>query len=209
MGVRRSLAAIVVGLVCLSGCTRNIAVESEFPMPVMERLPVRMAAYYSEQFSTYEMQRSDVRTGDWSFDIGRANVELFERLFVGMFDGLSRISDLQSLDVDLSGIDCIIEPTVEQLEFRIPEQSEDKFYDVTVQYRLRLYRPDRSMIDSWVVLGEGRSLVRLFEVEEPLEQATRLAMRDAAADFAIGFSERSRIQAWLAEERGIDLARAN
>jgi hypothetical protein len=175
----------------------------------MDRFPVRMAAYYSEQFSTYEWQRSDERTGDWSFDIGKANVALFEQLLEGMFAGLSRISDLQSVDVDLTGIDCVIEPAVEQFVFRVPEQIEEKFYDVTVQYRLRLYRPDRSLIDSWVVLGEGRSLVHVLKVVEPLEDATRLAMRDAAADFAIGFGARPRIQAWLTEERGIDVARAN
>ena len=56
--------------------------------------------------------------------------------------------------------------------------------------------------------GQGRSLTHLFDTKAPLEEATRVAMRDAAADLAIGFAERPRIREWLAEERSLVVASA-
>src|SRR4029077_3498304 len=83
-------SAIVAG-VLLAACSSSVIVESKFPSPLVEALPVRMGIIIPEELYNY-IYTEEIRDESlWTIALGDANVAMLKPLFAKMFQETRKI----------------------------------------------------------------------------------------------------------------------
>jgi len=190
----RSLA--VAGAACLAGCGGSqVIVESTFPKPLVEALPVSMGVIIPDELYNFIYTEDIPDQSLWTIALGDANVAMLAPLFEGMFRQTTDIDSLAVAATD-SSLDGVIEPKLEKFEFDVPQGERDKFVEVWLQYQITVYEPSGATIIEWPVSGYGKSeLAR--DAEDAVQRAAIVAMREAGATIATKFSEQPQIKEWL------------
>ncbi len=184
-----TLAALApTALAALVGCGDvEVAAESEVPTPLVDPLPVTVGIHYSEDFSKYS--HSEERWGvDWKADLGPYHVRMAERLFQAAFRETIPVTDLKAIPANPPYV-AIIEPRIEQYSFITPKDTGANYYAVTIKYRLNVLAPSGETADSLTFTGYGSFKSGGVSTTAPMVNATKAAMRDAAAKFLVQFPE--------------------
>jgi hypothetical protein len=82
-----------------------------------------------------------------------------------------------------------MEPVIEQYSFATARETGGKYVAVTIRYRINVFNPQGQLHDVLSLTGYGTSMAEGLSSGPPIEQATRSAMRDAAARFLTQFSQ--------------------
>ncbi len=190
----------VLAFAALSACTHSVPVDTEFPEPLIAPMPVAVAVYYDESLSNFEHTESIEQGSDWKVKLGDANLKMFERLFESMFQNLVPVSSPEAGFAQGSRFEAIIIPAIEEMQIAPPRYGESEFFEAWIQYRVEAFHPDREPIVNWLVSGYGRSEGSMLQPSKSLQEATVLAMRDAAANIVIKFRQQPRIREWLDQQ---------
>jgi hypothetical protein len=198
-------ATVSFALMALAACTTTAPVENDFPVPVMNSMPLTVGVQYGEEFSTFEFREEIPGQQHWIVQMGPANVGLFDNVFGAMFSETVQIPndgniEQGDLGVPRRRLDAIIRPEIETYEFAIPSDWGSNTFTVWITYRMKMYRPDGSLIASWPVRSYGESLHQWFNSDDSLSEATTMAMRDAGAYLTLYFKDEPKIREWLREE---------
>lgn len=189
--------ALVAAVAALSGCAAtSVEVVGDFPSSaVVERLPLTIGVYYDPDFSAYQLDEPIPTRGDWTIDIGAAQVDMFRAVLPAMFD---RVEEVDGPDADVA-VDAILVPRVEEMQFAIPFQTKSNFFEVWIRYQLTLHDPSTdTVIASWPLTAYGRTRDAMLEsAEQAIEQAAVMALRDAGAFLAIDFRRTRELAPWL------------
>jgi hypothetical protein len=170
-------------------------VDPTIPDPLIDKLPLSVAARYPENFAHFVHEEVVIGKEKWSIDLGRANEMLFTQLFGAMFTDYQVIQ--QDTDPRDLAIDAFIEPTIDAFEFSVPAQSQTEEFAVWIRYRIKIFDDQGNEIANWPISAYGKSLTTTFGSDAALRRAAVLAMRDAAAlvilqmDKATGISKLS------------------
>lgn len=218
---------LILGLLAVisSGCTTS-AVESEFPVPVVDKLPLRVAVHFDESFSNYAYREQAAGEPSWVIMMGSANVSMFRRVFQGMFDQTIELPEIAPLKFPVADVDAVIVPAVETFELRVPQQPpvnpdgtppglegvnlSTDYFTVWITYRMTMYDNQGREIASWPVRAYGQTpsgVMDMFGPDEALARTTTVAMRDAGAYLSIYFEDEPRIREWLREEGWLNRSR--
>ena len=203
---RVALCVSVVALL-LSGCVsrvEHVAVNTGFPSPVVEPLPLRMGLHLPGELRDYTHKETIPGHSTWSFELGAANQSLFEPLFSAMFRDVV-LTDSRTPGNGNGAFDGVLEPHLERFEFDMPRGRDTRFAEVWLQYRVHLYSPDGRLLADWPVTGYGKSRASGTMPRRALRDATVRAMRDAGASISIRFGAEPAVADWL---RDIDNGRA-
>ena len=186
----------VAAVACLAGCGGSqVIVESIFPKPLVEALPVSMGVIIPDELYNFIYTEDIPDQSLWTIALGDANVAMLAPLFEGMFQQTRDIDSL-ALAANDSSLDGVIEPKLEKFEFDVPQGERDKFVEVWLQYAITVYDPSGATIIEWPVSGYGKSeLAR--DAEDAVQRAAVVAMREAGATIATKFSEQPQIKVWL------------
>lgn len=192
---RLRLLAVLAGT-CLTGCGGSeVIVESTFPTPLIEPLPVSMGVVIPDELYNFIYTEDIPDQSLWTIALGDANVAMLGPLFDGMFRETRTIESLARAAGDAS-LDGVIEPRLEKFEFDVPTGERDEFVEVWLQYQITVYEPDGATVIQWPVSGYGKSeLVR--DPEDAVQRAAVVAMREAGATISTKFSEQPQVKAWL------------
>ena len=105
-------------------------------------------------------------------------------------------------DGSLPVVDGVIAPSIEQVQFAIPDQTGGDFYEVWISYKLTLFDAGGNNVGELPLIGYGKSNERNFsqlgQQTPALHDATTWALRDAAAVLSFQFREQVEVQKWLA-----------
>lgn len=183
-----------------SGCSGSVMVQQAFPTPLVERMPLRVAVHYSPALTDYVYKEDASNDRDWTVQLGEANVRMFESVFGGLFTETRRVSGIQAAAAEMPGLDAIVAPAIDAFEFSLPSQSATDQYAVWIRYNLDVYGPDGQLIVRWPIAAYGQSGTGGLSDEKSMERATVLALRDAAATIATGFSQQPKIRDSLLKE---------
>ncbi len=173
-------------LLGVAACSQSMTVQTGFPTPVLEPLPLVVGIRYPETLTNFVHQEAPPLESEWTIRLGAANQLLFDKLFGAMFVETVMLGP----DTDVAAhpeLDAVIEPTLEEFEFSLPRQSQTDQYAVWLRYNVRVYTPDGELISNWPVTAYGQVGAKMMAPEKSMQQATVLAMRDAAASIAVGF----------------------
>jgi len=186
----------VAAVACLAGCGGSqVIVESTFPKPLVEALPVSMGVIIPDELYNFIYTEDIPDQSLWTIALGDANVAMLAPLFEGMFQQTRDIDSL-ALAASDSTLDGVIEPKLEKFEFDVPQGERDKFVEVWLQYAITVYDPSGATIIEWPVSGYGKSELSR-DAEDAVQRAAVVAMREAGATIATKFSEQPQIKVWL------------
>ena len=180
----------------LSACGSKVTVKDPtIPAPLIDKLPLKVAGRYPENFEHFVHQERVIGKEKWSIDLGSSNQLLFTQLFGAMF------TEYQVIDADVDpsdlGVDALIEPSIDAFEFSVPNQSQTDEFAVWVRYRIKIFDDEGNQVANWPISAYGKAQSTLFGGDGALRRAAVLAMRDAAAliilqmDKATGISKMS------------------
>ena len=99
-------------------------------------------------------------------------------------------------------VDGIIAPSIEEVQFAIPDQTGGDFYEVWIRYKLTLFDGDGNNVGEYPLIGYGKANERNFgqlgQRTPALHEATTWALRGAAAELSLRFRDQVEVQDWLA-----------
>lgn len=197
---RRVPRTPVIAALLLTGCAQSIVVDTDFPQPLVEPLPLKVGVHYDLALTEYNYTEELPSDATWSFTLGEANTKLFDGAFAALFEQTVPVEDPGGTGDPYSGLNAVIEPSLEAFEFSLPRQSRSEQYSVWIRYRLNVYHPDGTRITGWPISAYGQSDSRTFGKSQAMEQATINALRDAFASIVIGFEKEPKIRAALFPE---------
>jgi hypothetical protein len=194
----RFWSALATG-VLLAACSSSVIVESKFPSPLVEALPVKMGILIPEELYNY-IYTEEIRDESlWTIALGDANVAMFKPLFAKMFQETRNV-DAVPVASNQDSLDGVLKPTIEKFEFDIPVNEKNKFVEVWIQYQLTLFEPDGNMVVAWSVSGYGKHELG-HSKEDAVQRAAVTAMREVGAAIATKFAQQPQIKSWLAEKK--------
>jgi hypothetical protein len=194
----RFWSAVATG-VLLAACSSSVIVESKFPSPLVEALPVKMGILIPEELYNY-IYTEEIRDESlWTIALGDANVAMFTPLFAKMFQETHNV-DAVPLASNGDSLDGVLKPTIEKFEFDIPTNEKNKFVEVWIQYQLTLFEPNGNTIVAWPVSGYGKHELG-HSKEDAVQRAAITAMREVGAAIATKFAQQPQIKSWLAEKQ--------
>jgi hypothetical protein len=186
----------IAAAMCLTGCGGSqVIVESTFPRPVVDPLPISMGVVIPDELYNFIYTEDIPDQSLWTIALGDANVAMLAPLFEGMFEETTDVASLALAAADPT-LDGVIEPKLEKFEFDVPQGERDEFVEVWLQYQITVYEPDGATVIQWPVSGYGKSEL-LRDAEDAVQRAAIVAMREAGATIATKFSEQPQIKQWL------------
>jgi hypothetical protein len=187
------------GAVVVAGCAQSVVVDSDFPTPLVQRLPVRMGIIYDDALRNYVHHEELPEQATWTIELGQASVAMLQPLFSTMFTSVQEVDDVPVEPAYQSQLDGVIKPTLEKFEFDVPVRTRDSFAEVWLQYRLSLYEPNGKLITEWPVSGYGKAEVMHSKEAESVNKAAVVAMREVGAAISTKFAEQPDVSYWLEE----------
>lgn len=180
------------------GCASSVVVDTEFPTPLVEPLPVRMGLIFPEELYNFIHSEAIPQQSTWTIDLGDANIAMLEPLFNSMFAETLNLGDQPAGQVDLSQVDGVLRPVLEKFEFDVPIGERDEFVEVWMQYKLTLYEPDGEVVTEWPVSGYGKAELD-GKRELAVQRAAIVAMREVGAAISTQFAAQPDVYYWLEE----------
>lgn len=187
----RLLAAALCALL-LSACASNkvtITVDSQVPVPVTAKLPLRAGVHYDAAFRQHVYQEDSEDRPDWRIESGASQMALFDQVLSSMFTELRSV-DAMPPGAQAAGLDLVLEPKIEEMQFSTPTEMKTDFYEAWIRYQLGVYEPDGSLLTTWRFEGYGKSSDKFLEnANEGMNEAINVALRDAGAKLVVKFGE--------------------
>jgi hypothetical protein len=199
--IARSLATTLaaLSLTWLAGCGPvKLVATTNIPTPLVVKIPVAVAVHVPQEFSTFA--HNEERSGtDWHIELGKAQTDGLMRLLNAMFERVIVVDDVNAAPQAGADVRAVLEPAVEEYAFVTPRDAGSPFYAVSIKYRINVYTPDGRLADSWGFTGYGTAPSQGIASDEPLTQATALALRDAGAKLAVEFRDQAIVRGLLPE----------
>ncbi len=174
----------------LSACASNVVVESDIPIPLMQKLPLSAKLQFSEEFLNYTHEETDKRRKLDTLNLGQAQADLFRTVFS---------SALTLLDDPNAPSDLIITPQILGLQYSEPRESTLNVYEVFLRYRITIDSPEQGEIADWVIKGYGKTPTAILSnANSAFSAATNVALRDVGAQISIGLPLQSSIKQFVA-----------
>jgi hypothetical protein len=194
-------ASLLLLLALLAGCgPTRVVVEGNFPPPLMEPLPLTLGVWYAEEFANHEFfdEARGRNESSWVVQTGAAQVEMWDTLLAGMFDQLVHMKGAPGADQMNPSVDAVLIPHVEELQYTIPTHTNIKVYEIWMRYRFELVTVRGEPIAEWTMSAYGKTPTAFLRSnQEAVNLAAVVALRDAGANFATGFTRVPEVQAWL------------
>jgi hypothetical protein len=180
------------------GCAKSVEVTTDFPVPLLEPIQLTAGIRYPEDLTDFVHTEDPELEPEWEIRLGQANLLMFRKLFGAMFTETIELQADPAMPVP-DNIDFIIEPKLEDLEFSVPRQSATDQYVVWLKYKLTLLLPDGQLISNWRITAYGQEDEGDMGMgsENAMRDAAIKALRDAAANIAIGFAEAPGVEDYL------------
>lgn len=198
------LALLAVNCCYLAGCASSVVVQSDFPTPLIEPLPVHVGLIFDEELRDFQHHEELPQQANWTIDLGDTNITMLQPLFESMF---ARTQNVETIPVDVpenNTLDGILKASLNRFEFDVPVASDNKFTEVWMQYQLDLYEPSGELITEWQVSGYGKAEIGRTKKAESVSRAAINAMREVGATISTRFAQQPRIGFWLKERQDAD-----
>ena len=201
--MNRTQAWILPCLAMLLGGCAGAVVEFDddaFPTPLVVVTDIDVGLVLNEELLSFRHIEEIDMYGGWEVPLGLVQPLLFRNVLGAMFLSVTEVESATEVHPDL---DAVLVPSIVGFQMSIPSQTNSNLYEVWIKYRLLLYDNKGELIVEWEFPAYGRANKEdygmLTDKDEPaLEDATMIALRDAAAEISLRFRNRPELKAWLA-----------
>jgi hypothetical protein len=194
-------AVLLLALGLLAGCSggATVAVEGDFPTPLVAPLPISVGLVLDDALTTFVHDEEIERFGHWRVEVGPMQGKLFRAVVGAMFQGVTEVPDVQRA----AGQSGVIVPEIQDFQISIPARTRSDFYEVWIKYVIRLYDEGGTLVVEWPLTAYGKTSREdygvLQDTDGPgMRDATIIALRDAGAFLALRFPQVPEVQEWIA-----------
>lgn len=186
----RNLSLLAASAVVLTACGGvEIKPTAPLPKPILQAMPAHVGLVIPGDMRDFT--HSETRWGvDWTVSLGEGHKNLMLQVLKETFAEVREFKDIEEAKAS-PGLKAIFEPRIENYSFVTARETGGRYYAVTIRYRIELYSPEGEKVDSLTLTGYGNALAKGISSGKPLTEASRAAMRDAAAKFLVQFPEQS------------------
>ena len=192
--------ALVATVLLLSACAATtIDISGTFPAPLIQKLPLTVGVFYDSAFTNHSFIEINDSTGDDQYIInsGSSQIELFNTMLPAVFQNVIELDSIESANAR-SDLDAVFVPAIEEFQVGLPQKTRLNVYEIWVKYNMRLAGSNGDYIADWVMTAYGKSPEETFQsVDDGVNDAANVALRDLAASFTLGFSDIPEVNDWL------------
>jgi hypothetical protein len=197
IAVKTALLGIML---LLSACAaKTIDISGTFPAPLIQKLPLTVGVFYDSAFTNHSFIEINDSTGDDQYIInsGSSQIELFNTMLPAVFQNVIELDSIESANAR-SDLDAVFVPAIEEFQVGLPQKTRLNVYEIWVKYNMRLAGSNGDYIADWVMTAYGKSPEETFQsVDDGVNDAANVALRDLAASFTLGFSDIPEVNDWL------------
>lgn len=172
--------SIIPVLVFFYGCSSQVKIDNpNIPKLLVTQAPFSIAIKYPDNFNNFIHEEKVIGRKTWQVDFSHSNKLLFNEIFQSFFKKVTVIE--YSKDNIYQNFNFTIMPSIDAIEFSVPEQSQDETFSVWIRYRIKIFDSTGNEIINWPISSYGKTSTTTFSDDDDLANAAILAMRDAAA----------------------------
>jgi hypothetical protein len=185
---RWRLTAVFLSTFTLVACGGiQIAPAPLLPKALIDVLPSKVGLVIPADQRSFT--HTETRGGmTWTISLGAGQQQLSRRMLESTFREISEFADLENAR-SAGDLQAIFEPRIEQFSFATAQETGGEYVAVTIRYRINVYAPNGERFDSLTLTGYGTASADGLGSAAPMEEASRSAMRDAAARFLTQFPD--------------------
>ncbi|MFQ3334215.1 MAG: hypothetical protein ACI8XI_000890 [Woeseiaceae bacterium] len=162
------------------GCSSQVKIDNpNIPKLLITQAPFSVAIKYPDNFNNFLHEEKVIGKKSWQVDFSNSNRLLFNEIFQSFFEQVSVLEN--SEDNIYENFNFTIMPSIDAIEFSVPEQSQDETFSVWIRYRVKIFDFTGMEIINWPISAYGKTSTTTFSDDKDLANAAILAMRDAAA----------------------------
>ena len=179
--------------------TSNIVIEGQYPSPNVTKIPLSIGVIYPQELIDFNyVEYSEIGEEEYRVQSGQSHRDLFDALLPSMFE---RVVVLDSIESAVSQeVDIVFLPAIEEFQLALPSKTKLDVFEVWVKYNLRISDSEGEGIADWILTSYGKTPTRTMRsVENSINQAAVVALRDFASSFTLGFSQVPEIRQWLSQ----------
>tara|TARA_B100001059_G_scaffold146935_1_gene146769 strand:- start:16387 stop:17007 length:621 start_codon:yes stop_codon:yes gene_type:complete len=196
--IKRTLGVLSIILVQSCG-TSSIVIEGQFPSPNVNKIPLSIGVVYAQELINFNyVEYSEIGEEEYSIKSGQSHRELFDALLPSMFEQVVVLDSAES--AASQEVDIIFLPVIEEFQLALPNKTKLDVFEVWIKYNLRISDTEGNGIADWILTSYGKTPTRsMRSVENSINQAAVIALRDFASSFSLGFSQVPEIRQWLSQ----------
>ena len=179
--------------------TSSIVIEGQYPSPNVTKIPLSIGVIYPQELIDFNyVEYSEIGEEEYRVQSGQAHRDLFDALLPSMFE---KVVVLDSIESAVSQeVDIVFLPAIEEFQLALPSKTKLDVFEVWVKYNLRISDSEGEGIADWILTSYGKTPTRTMRsVENSINQAAVVALRDFASSFTLGFSQVPEIRQWLSQ----------
>ncbi len=196
-------------LLLVAGCgPTKVVVDGDFPTPLMEPVPMKLGIWYPEEFAGHEFfdEAKSRADSSWIVQTGAAQVEMWDTLLAGMFREVVHMKGKPSANQMNQLVDAVLIPSIDELQYAIPQHTNVKVYEIWMRYRFQLVTRGGEPLAEWTMAAYGKTPTAFLQSDEAaVNLAAVMALRDAGANFATSFTRVPQVQSFLDEQNIINM----
>ena len=194
IGVRgKVIFALMFSSTLLSCQSIDVELDSEFPVPQVERLPIDVGIIFSEELADYTYAEEIDGLGQLNIKLGKTPYDLLKSLGAGVFSDYQMVTSVARDD----GYDGYLQAQISGFQIATPRQTRTDYYEVWMRFNFVFLDPGGNAISEWVLPSYGKANEADYRTKErALEAAARSACRDAMAVFSLRASSNSNVLQW-------------
>ena len=193
-----SLSVFFIIITLISSCgVSNLVIKGSFPTPNINKIPLSMAVYYDEALKEFSyIEYSETGREEINVESGESHINLFNAVLPAMFEEVIEIEGFD--DPKVLEVDAIFAPVIEEFQLALPEKTKLEVYEVWIKYNMRIVSSSGDSLADWVVTSYGKTPTETFRsVEDGINEAAVVALRDLASSFSLNFIQIPEVQDWL------------
>ena len=151
MGIRCTAFLVLL----LAGCGgASVAVPTNFPVPIVEKIPLPIGIHIDENLSSYTHTEVLEGRGEWQIELGTAQQPMFQSLLEGMFYAHQFVDQPGA---GYPGLAAVLVPSIEELQFSTQRQTRTKYFEVWIRYQFICPVPGKGWLqECWKNVGPQR-----------------------------------------------------
>ncbi len=194
---------VIASALLLSACSQHVVLRGDFPEPIVSQLPQPVIVYITPELRRYVHRYEPEQGAEWTIVFGDSQEKLFKSVFNGMFEKVELVFDAEALPEDAT----VFTPVMRDFQFSTPGMSKTDYYEVWIKYSLRLSRGGGKPLLDWPFTAYGREEDSGHSAAGAMREASRRAMRDAAAAVVLNFLKQPAAKKYFSDTTTADSGR--
>ena len=193
----KPLTISLISCFLISCGVSNLVIQGSFPTPNISKIPLSVAVYYDDALRAFSyMEYSETGREEINIESGESHIRLFNAVLPAMFEEVIEVEGFD--DPNVQGVDAVFAPVIEEFQLALPEKTKLEVYEVWIKYNMRILNSSGVSLADWVVTSYGKTPTETFlSVEDGINDAAIVALRDLASSFSLNFTRVPEVQDWL------------